>query len=226
MCCKEGMRFLSLMLWDVRTGAARLWPAGASLAGIYTAYWAVMFLMQAHAEPEDRLAVLFITALIFAFGVPSAVYGYINDPSDGIGRTMLPVKAAVKFTVMLTVSAVIFPLCFYTGLHILDSLLTAAGGGRGFTYLIWETAEGVTFGSFCSDFSRICLYQSVFILGNILLRKHKVTLTVLATLALHGIFMGLLHIDRSSTLYSLYSYAGPLLVWAFAYAAFRRMQFR
>ena len=225
MCCRGGRRAVSLALWDIRTGTGKLWPAGAALACVYAAYWAVMFFMKTDAGPEDRLPVLFVASVFFAFCVPASVYGHINDPADGIGYAMLPVRARIKFAVMLTVSALFFPLCFYTGLHILDCLLTAAGGGKGFSGMIWSTEGGLSLRSFWSDFGKISLYQSVFILGNILLKHHKIAMTVLATLAMHGIFFGLLQIERSGILYFLYNYAGPVLLWAGAYAAFRKLRF-
>ena len=76
MCCRGGMRAVSLALWDIRTGTGKLWPAGAALACVYAAYWAVMFFMKADAGPEDRLPVLFVASVFFAFCVPASVYGH------------------------------------------------------------------------------------------------------------------------------------------------------
>ena len=77
---------------DLRYGAGKVWPAGAVMAGLYLAYWTVMLLTGAGATPEDRIPVLYIAAQFFAFCVPAAVYGYVNNPSDGIGYAMLPVR--------------------------------------------------------------------------------------------------------------------------------------
>ena len=74
---------------DLRYGAGKVWPAGAVMAGLYLAYWTVMLLTGAGATPEDRIPVLYIAAQFFAFCVPAAVYGYVNNPSDGIGYAIV-----------------------------------------------------------------------------------------------------------------------------------------
>ena len=175
---------------DLRYGAGKVWPAGAVMAGLYLAYWTVMLLTGAGATPEDRIPVLYIAAQFFAFCVPAAVYGYVNNPSDGIGYAMLPV--------------------------------------RGFSGMIWSTESGISFGGFWYDFGKICLYQSVFVLGNLLLKKHKVALTLLAMLFLHGFCIGVLHLDKTGGVLPaiLYSYALPVLIWILSYRCVRRLQYR
>ena len=116
-----------------------------------------------------------IAAQFFAFCVPAAVYGYVNNPSDGIGYAMLPVRVWVKFAAMMLVSVIVIPLTFYIGIYVLDCLLTAVGGGRGFSGMVWSTESGISPGGFWYDFGKICLYQSVFVLGNLVLRKHSCT---------------------------------------------------
>ena len=183
---------------DLRYGAGKVWPAGAVMAGLYLAYWTVMLLTGAGATPEDRIPVLYIAAQFFAFCVPAAVYGYVNNPSDGIGYAML------------------------------DCLLTAVSGGKGFSGMIWSTESGISFGGFWYDFGKICLYQSVFVLGNLLLKKHKVALTLLAMLFLHGFCIGVLHLDKTGGVLPaiLYSYALPVLIWILSYRCVRRLQYR
>lgn len=227
MCCKTIGKAFRLILLDLKTGVRRIWPAGTALAALYSAYWVVMLFMDINAVPEDRLPVLYLAALFFSFCVPSAVYGHINDPGKGIAYTMLPVRADVKFAVMLLVSAVVFPLSFYTGIHALDCILTAAGGANGFAGMIWTSDNGLTFGSFWSDFGKICLYQSVFVLGNILLKKHKISLTVLLMLAVHGICIGIFDMGQSGHPLPgiLYTYALPAAIWILSYQCFKRMQF-
>ena len=43
---------------DLRYGAGKVWPAGAVMAGLYLAYWAVMLLTGSAATPDDRIPVL------------------------------------------------------------------------------------------------------------------------------------------------------------------------
>ena len=213
---------------DLRYGAGKVWPAGAVMAGLYLAYWTVMLLTGAGATPEDRIPVLYIAAQFFAFCVPAAVYGYVNNPSDGIVYAMLPVRTWVKFAAMMLVSVIAIPLVFYTGIYVLDCLLTAVSGGKGFSGMIWSTESGISFGGFWYDFGKICLYQSVFVLGNLLLKKHKVALTLLAMLFLHGFCIGVLHLDKTGGVLPaiLYSYALPVLIWILSYRCVRRLQYR
>ena len=217
MCCKSGnmQRLGRLTLLDLRYGAGKVWPAGAVMTGLYTAYWVIMLLTGQAVTPGDRIPVLYIAAQFFAFCVPAAVYGYVNNPSDGIGYAMLPVRVWVKFAAMMLVSVIVIPLTFYIGIYVLDCLLTAVGGGRGFSGMVWSTESGISPGGFWYDFGKICLYQSVFVLGNLVLRKHKVALTVLAMLFLHGLCIGVLHIDETGGAIPaiLYSYVLPVLIW-------------
>ena len=230
MCCKSGnmQRLGRLTLLDLRYGAGKVWPAGSVMAGLYIAYWVIMLLTGQAVTPGDRIPVLYIAAQFFAFCVPAAVYGYVNNPSDGIGYAMLPVRAWVKFAAMMLVSVIVIPLTFYIGIYVLDCLLTAVGGGRGFSGMVWSTESGISPGGFWYDFGKICLYQSVFVLGNLVLRKHKVALTVLAMLFLHGLCIGVLHIDETGGAIPaiLYSYVLPVLIWSLSYQCLRRLQYR
>ena len=230
MCCKSGnmQRLGKLTLLDLRYGAGKVWPAGAVMTGLYIAYWVIMLLTGQAVTPGDRIPVLYIAAQFFAFCVPAAVYGYVNNPSDGIGYAMLPVRVWVKFAAMMLVSVIVIPLTFYIGIYVLDCLLTAVGGGRGFSGMVWSTESGISPGGFWYDFGKICLYQSVFVLGNLVLRKHKVALTVLAMLFLHGLCIGVLHIDETGGAIPaiLYSYVLPVLIWSLSYQSLRRLQNR
>ena len=115
MCCKSGnmQRLGRLTLLDLRYGAGKVWPAGAVMAGLYIAYWVIMLLTGQAVTPGDRIPVLYIAAQFFAFCVPAAVYGYVNNPSDGIGYAMLPVRTWVNFAAMMLVSVIAIPLVFY-----------------------------------------------------------------------------------------------------------------
>ena len=230
MCCKSGnmQRLGRLTLLDLRYGTGKVWPAGAVMAGLYIAYWVIMLLTGQAVTPGDRIPVLYVAAQFFAFCVPAAVYGYVNNPSDGIGYAMLPVRVWVKFAAMMLVSVIVIPLTFYIGIYVLDCLLTAVGGGRGFSGMVWSTDSGISPGGFWYDFGKICLYQSVFVLGNLVLRKHKVALTVLAMLFLHGLCIGVLNIAETGGAIPaiLYSYVLPVLIWSRSYQCLRRLQYR
>ncbi|HIZ86313.1 MAG TPA: hypothetical protein IAC04_07470 [Candidatus Coprenecus stercoravium] len=219
-------QFARLLRWEIRCGTVKIWPAAAIFSVLYAAYWVIMLLTGTAAGAEDRIAVLYIGAQFFAFCVPAAAYGHINSPSDGIGYAILPVGNPVKFASMMTVSVIIIPFCFYTWLYAMDSALAFAGEGNGFSGMIW--AADNAFCGFWSDFGKICLYQSVFILGNIIFRKHKVTFTILAMLLLHGLCIGVLHIDEIKGIIPvlLYSYVLPVLIWALSYQCLKRVQYR
>lgn len=219
---------LRLTSTDLRRGLRKIWAAAAVLAGLYPAYWVIMLMTGATATPADRIPVLYIAAQFFSFCVPAAVYGYINNPDDGIGYALLPLRAWVKFTAMISVSVLIIPLTFYTGIYIMDCLLTAAGGGRGFSGMIWSRDGGITVSGWLADFGKICMYQSVFVLGNILLKKHKTAITFLAMLLLHGVLIGLFQADeiQGRLVQVLYAYILPALIWALAYFCLGKIQYR
>ena len=221
-------KVFQLIATDLRRSLGKIWAAAAVLAGLYLAYWVIMLMIGTATAPSDRISILYFAAQFFSFCVPAAVYGYINNPNDGIGYALLPLKRWVKFTAMISVSVLIIPLTFYTGLYIMDCLLTAAGGGRGFSGMIWSTDGGITVSGWLADFGKICMYQSVFVLGNILLKKHKTAITFLAMLLLHGIFIGLFQADeiQGRLVQVLYAYILPALIWALAYFCLGKIQYR
>lgn len=216
---------LRLILADTGKGIRRVWPSAAATAGLYTVYWIVMLLTGAQAGPPDRVPVVYMAALVFSFCVPSSVYGFINDPSEGGIYAMLPLPPWIKFGTMMLVSAIILPFGFYTAAYILDCGLVLVSGGNGFSGMIWDSG-GTDFCSFWSDFGKICLYQSVFILGNIFFRRHKLSLTLLAVLAVHGIFLSIFRTESilNGPAFLIYSYVLPAVIWTVSYLLFKRMQ--
>ena len=130
LCASERLiRAGMLTVSDLKSGIRRIWPAAAVMACLYLAYWLVMLLAENTVTPGDRLPVLYLTALFLAFCVPASVYGYVNDPSDGIGYAMLPLPVPIKFGVMMLVSAVLIPFGFYAVMHMLDCALALARSG-------------------------------------------------------------------------------------------------
>lgn len=220
--------FLSMVINDLRTGFRRIWPAGAVFVVLYAVYWAVMSGIGGESAPEDRIAVLYFSSMFFSFYVPAAVYGHINDPVDGLAYIMLPVPAMTKFAVMMTVSVLAFPLGFCILIYAVDIVAALAGGGRGFCGMVWEGAGGQSVSGFLSDFVRICLYQSVFVLGNIVIKKHKTALAFLAMLVFSGAAAWISEIagDGSRLLKAAYAYLLPLLLWYLSYRMFRRIQLK
>lgn len=217
-----------LFLTGMRYGMKKTWTTATVLTVLYLTYWAITLLTGATACAEDRIPVLYIAALFFAFCTPAEVYGFVNHRQDGILYAGLPVRTWVKFTAMLLVATVTLPLAFYIGIHLTDLLLTAVGGGSGFSSIVWNRDNGMTAGIFFSDFCKICLYQSVFILGNLVLKRHKTAITFLAMLMIHGFCMGVLHIDSLSGPIPeiIYSYVIPVLVWTLSFISLKRIQYR
>lgn len=218
--------FVRMVINDFRTGLRRIWPAGAVFVVLYVLYWAVMSGMGGESSPEDRISVLYFSSMFFSFYVPASVYGHINDPVDGLAYIMLPVPAMMKFAVMMTVSVIAYPLLFCILLYAVDTL--AATAGRGFCGMVWEGAGGQSMDGFLSDFVRICLCQSVFVLGNIVIRKHKTALAFLAMLVFSGSAAWISENagDGFRLLKAAYAYLLPLLFWYLSYRMFRRIQLK
>lgn len=200
-----------LLLLDIRLGMRRIWPTAAVLAGLYAAYLAVTLMMGRDVGLDERSSVLFLAAMLFSFCVPAVVYGYVTDVSDGLRYVMLPVPTVVKFGVMLVVSTVIFPFCFYLCIYLMGGIFSSSG----------------PFWVFWADFGKICLNQSVFFLGNLLLRRHKIAFTALAMLLIHAVFSGLFHADGvwGNVLTALYSYAAPVAIWGLSYCRLKHLQY-
>lgn len=217
-----------MVISDFRTGLRRIWPVGAVFVVLYAAYWAVMSGIGGESAPEDRIAVLYFSSMFFSFYVPAAVYGHINDPVEGLAYIMLPVPATVKFAVMMLVSVIAMPLGFCILLYAVDTVAAVAGGGRGFCGAVWEGAGGQSVAGFLSDFVRICLCQSVFVLGNIVIRKHKTAIAFLAMLAFSGAAAWISESagDGFRLIRAAYACLLPLLLWYLSYRMFRRIQLK
>lgn len=223
----RGRRMLLRMaVRDMKCGIRRTWPAGAAVILLYAVYWVFGAVAEAGFVPSDRVTVMYFLSMFFSFSVPSAVYGHINDPAKGVEYVMLPVSVRSKFAVMVAVAVIAVPGCMYAVLYLIDSVLAAVGNGHGFSGMIWNGPEnrGVTVA--VSDFAGICACQSLFLLGNIVLRKHKIAVTLLVFMALHGAAALVPDVSGPAgrVFRIAYTYLLPVCMWTLAYRMFRNIR--
>ncbi len=130
-------------------------------------------------KPEDRNVMIFFMSFLFAAYLPSGVFSHIRKHRNEVIHILLPVNRNLKFLSMIAVGSLVLPVSFMAGLYLLDGVMVSSGSGGGLPAM-------PSVGQLCSDFMDIMMVQSVFVLCNIIFRKHKSVYSVLCMTVLWG----------------------------------------
>ena len=161
-------------------------------------YWIFNLLFGTTTSPTFRFGMLCSWTALAVMFVPSRVYGKANLPREGVGFAMLPASALEKFLSMFLYCAIVTPILVFFGGFLVDTLLSLFPFG-GFEkpvhlytfndlFRLVNDNEGVVqAGDMSYPFNeimsvgmlRISVYTSfvqwaaIFMLGNMLFKKHK-----------------------------------------------------
>ena len=176
-------------------------------------FWIFNLLFGTTSDPLFRFGMLCIwTALAMMF-VPSKVYGNANLSREGVGFAMLPASTLEKFTSMFLYCAIVTPVVVFFGGYLVDALLSVFPFGgfekpihlytiNDFVRMI-DNSEGVVQSSnVVTSFSdvfpvsviRTSLYvgiiqwAAIFMLGNMLFKKHKAGKTLVCYMGISYVF--------------------------------------
>lgn len=117
-------RFGNLLNYDFRTNFNRGIIFMLLGAGLVLFIWIFCAIFGIKESPSEvRWSFLIIGAVAASVITPSAVYGYVNKPRQGIPFAMLPASHAEKYTSMLLYTLILYPLLSLVGGMVMDSLL-------------------------------------------------------------------------------------------------------
>lgn len=191
-------RFKNLLLND---GKMYLRNFGISLivfCSLNAISWVINLLFGSTSESGFRFGTLCIWTAIAMMLVPSKVYGHANLSREGVGFAMMPTSSLEKFVSMFLYCAIITPVIVFFGGYLVDTLLSLFPFG-GFDKPIHlyslneivrlaDNTDGVVqMGEMSASISdafpvgviRTILYvtilkwAAIFMLGNMLFKKHK-----------------------------------------------------
>ena len=191
-------RFKNLLLKD---GMMYIRNFGTSLivwCCLNAIFWIFNLLFGSTSNPQFRFGMLCVWTGLAMMMVPSKVYGNANLSREGVSFAMLPASSLEKFISMFLYCAIVTPIIVFFGGYLVDALLSLFPFG-GFEKPIQlhtlndlirviDNNEGVVqAGSMSVAFTdvfpigvmRTSLYMgivqwaAIFMLGNMLFKKHK-----------------------------------------------------
>lgn len=139
-----------------------------------------------------RSVVSFVAMIIFVMSFPATCYGYITDKSKGTAYLMIPVSTLEKFLSMFLCSVIIVPalfsLAYFTSDWLLSLLSFNQGSGlfaEAFQFMNWPELKGIHFLSI--TFAGLGSFILPLLLGAIWFNRRKISMTVLALLAIQSV---------------------------------------
>ncbi len=194
----EFNRFKNLLLKD---GKMYIRNFGTSLivwCCLNAIFWIFNLLFGTSTMPPVRFGMLCVWTALAMMMVPSKVYGNVNLSREGVGFAMLPTSSLEKFVSMFIYCAIVTPVIVFFGGYLVDAFLSIFPFG-GFDKPIrlysmnelvqmFNDTEGVVRAGdtelsidqvFPIGVMRTSLYvgiiqwAAIFMLGNMLFKKHK-----------------------------------------------------
>lgn len=161
-------------------------------------FWIFNLIFSTTTHPGVRLAFICIMVAIAMMIVPSKVYGNANLSREGVGFAMLPASSLEKFLCMFIHCAILTPIIIFCWAHVVDLLLSLFpfGGFEERIHILTiseivrmlDDSDGVVqvanSGIVFSDifpvgvirtayYTSIIQWAAIFMLGNMLFKKHK-----------------------------------------------------
>ena len=187
-------------------------------------FWIFNLLFGSSTMPPVRFGMLCIWTALAMMMVPSKVYGNANLSREGVGFAMMPVSSLEKFISMFIYCAIVTPIVVFFGGYLVDAFLSIFPFG-GFEKPIrlysineiiqmFNDTEGVVRAGEMdfpieqvfpigvmrtSLYANIIQWSAIFMLGNMLFKKHKAGKTFASYLGISyliSMIMGLVFFNR------------------------------
>ena len=214
-------RFKNLLLKDGKMYVRNFGTSLIVWCSLNAIFWIFNLLFGSETMPPVRFGMLCTWTALAMLIVPSKVYGNANLSREGVGFAMMPASSLEKFASMFLYCAIVTPVIVFFGGYLVDTLLSLFPFG-GFDkpirlYTLNEIVsrmmtdnEGVVqmgelsisaASLFPIGVIRTSLYMGIiqwaalFMLGNLLFKKHKAGKTFACYLGisyLFSMFFGLL----------------------------------
>ena len=191
-------RFKNLLLKD---GKMYIRNFGTSLivwCCLNAIFWIINLLFGSETDTITRFGMLCIWTALAIMLVPEKVYGKANLSREGVSFAMLPASSLEKFVSMFLYCAIVTPIVVFFGGYLVDTLLSLFPFG-GFekpihlytineiVRMIDDTEGAVQAGELnlsleqvlpigvmrTSFYAGIIQWAAIFMLGNMLFKKHK-----------------------------------------------------
>ena len=217
-------RFKNLLLKD---GKMYIRNFGTSLivwCCLNAIFWIFNLLFGSSTMPPVRFGMLCIWTALAMMMVPSKVYGNANLSREGVGFAMMPASSLEKFISMFIYCAIVTPIVVFFGGYLVDAFLSIFPFG-GFEKPIrlysineiiqmFNDTEGVVRAGEMdfpieqvlpigvmrtSLYANIIQWSAIFMLGNMLFKKHKAGKTFASYLGISyliSMIMGLVFFNR------------------------------
>ena len=166
-------------------------------------FWIFNLLFGSETMPPVRFGMLCTWTALAMMMVPSKVYGNANLSREGVGFAMMPASSLEKFVSMFVYCAIVTPIVVFFGGYLIDAFLSVFPFG-GFEKPIRlyslneiirmanDTEGVVNVGDFELSFDQvfpigvmrtslyvgIIQWAAIFMLGNMLFKKHKAGKTI------------------------------------------------
>lgn len=217
-------RFKNLLLKD---GKMYIRNFGTSLivwCCLNAIFWIFNLLFGSSTMPPIRFGMLCTWTALAMMMVPSKVYGNANLSREGVGFAMMPASSLEKFISMFIYCAIVTPIVVFFGGYLVDAFLSIFpfGGFEKPIHLysineiiqMFNDTEGVVRAGEMdfpieqvlpigvmrtSLYANIIQWSAIFMLGNMLFKKHKAGKTFASYLGISyliSMIMGLVFFNR------------------------------
>ena len=196
-------RFKNLLLKDGKMYIRNFGSTLIVLCCMTAILWIFTLLFGKSADGASRFAIIVASAALAMMLVPSKVYGKANLSREGVGFAMMPASSLEKFVSMFLYCAIVTPIVVFFGAYLVDAFLSIFPFG-GFEKPIRlyslneiirmanDTEGVVNVGDFelsleqvfpigvmrTSLYVGIIQWAAIFMLGNMLFKKHKAGKTI------------------------------------------------
>ncbi len=206
-------RFKNLLLKDGKMYIRNFGSTLIVLCCMTAILWIFTLLFGKSADGASRFAIIVASAALAMMLVPSKVYGKANLSREGVDFAMMPASSLEKFVSMFVYCAIVTPIVVFFGGYLIDAFLSVFPFG-GFEKPIRlyslneiirmanDTEGVVNVGDFelsleqvfpigvmrTSLYVGIIQWAAIFMLGNMLFKKHKAGKTFACYLGISYLF--------------------------------------
>ena len=192
-------RFKNLLLNDGKMYIRNFGSTLIVLCCMTAILWIFTLLFGKSADGVSRFAIIVASAALAMMLVPSKVYGKANLSREGVGFAMMPTSSLEKFVSMFIYCAIVTPIIAFFGGYLVDAFLSIFpfGGFEKPIHLyslnelvnMMNDTDGVIRAGGETEFSvkdvfpigvirtgiyvGIIQWAAIFMLGNMLFKKHK-----------------------------------------------------
>jgi len=218
-------RFKDLLLKDGKMYIRKFGTSLIVFCCLPAIFWIFNLLFGTETEGAVRLGFIAIVVAVAMIQAPSKVYGHANLSREGVGFAMMPTSSLEKFISMFLYCAIVTPIVAFFGGYLIDAFLSIfpfggfekpihlytlneivrlmndsegvvrAGGDLEFpietVFPVGVIRTGIIFG--------IIQWAAIFMLGNMLFKKHKAGKTFACYLGISyliSMIMGLVFFNK------------------------------